>query len=122
MTTPVVAGSSGLARNAAKRLPSAAWSTRSSWETAAPEITGIGGSESSSKHTAGGAYGRRTPAGAVDIPAMAEQSHREEMSAAIRAQRERHAVPRSIAPEPEPQQQQPEPRKRPGLLARLRRK
>jgi hypothetical protein len=29
---------------------------------------------------------------------MAEQSHREQMSAAIRAQRERQAVPRSIAP------------------------
>jgi hypothetical protein len=29
---------------------------------------------------------------------MTEQSHREEMSAAIRAQRERQAVPRSIAP------------------------
>jgi hypothetical protein len=29
---------------------------------------------------------------------MGEQSHREEMSAAIRAQRERQAVPRSIAP------------------------
>lgn len=29
---------------------------------------------------------------------MGEQSHREEMSAAIRAQRERRAVPRSIAP------------------------
>jgi hypothetical protein len=28
---------------------------------------------------------------------MGEQSHREEMSAAIRAQRERRAVPRSIA-------------------------
>ena len=33
---------------------------------------------------------------------MAEQSHREEMSAAIRAQRERKAAPRSIAPAPEP--------------------
>jgi len=35
---------------------------------------------------------------------MAEQSHREEMSAAIRAQRERRARPRTIAgaPEPEP--------------------
>jgi hypothetical protein len=33
---------------------------------------------------------------------MAEQSHRDEMSAAIRAQRERHAVPRSIASEPPP--------------------
>ena len=33
---------------------------------------------------------------------MAEQSHRDEMSAAIRAQRERRAAPRSIAPEPEP--------------------
>jgi len=29
---------------------------------------------------------------------MAEQSHREEMNAAIKAQRERQAVPRSIAP------------------------
>ena len=29
---------------------------------------------------------------------MGEQSHREEMSAAIRAQRERQAVTRSIAP------------------------
>jgi hypothetical protein len=29
---------------------------------------------------------------------MGEQSHREEMSAAIRAQRERQAVPRSVAP------------------------
>ena len=37
---------------------------------------------------------------AVDVPAMADQSHREEMSAAIRAQRARHAVPRTIAPEP----------------------
>ena len=56
---------------------------------------------------------------------MAEQSHRDEMSAAIRAQRERHAVPRSLAPaaapavEPEPQ---PEARQRKSLLARLRRK
>jgi hypothetical protein len=33
---------------------------------------------------------------------MAEQSHRDEMSAAIRAQRERRAAPRSIAPEPLP--------------------
>ena len=31
---------------------------------------------------------------------MAEQSHREEMSAAIRAQRERHAAPKTIAPDP----------------------
>jgi hypothetical protein len=31
---------------------------------------------------------------------MAEQSHRNEMSAAIRAQRERQAVPKTIAPEP----------------------
>jgi hypothetical protein len=29
---------------------------------------------------------------------MAEQSHRDEMNAAIRAQRERHAAPRTIAP------------------------
>jgi hypothetical protein len=33
---------------------------------------------------------------------MAEQSHRDEMSAAIRAQRERHAAPRTIAPTDEP--------------------
>ncbi len=38
--------------NAANRLPSAASSTSSSCETAAPEMTGIGGSESRSKHTA----------------------------------------------------------------------
>src|SRR4051812_34589670 len=50
MTTPVVAGPSGVARNAANWLPSAALSTRSSCETAAPEMTGIGGKESSSKH------------------------------------------------------------------------
>jgi hypothetical protein len=31
---------------------------------------------------------------------MAEQSHRDEMSAAIRAQRARRAAPRSIAPDP----------------------
>jgi hypothetical protein len=33
---------------------------------------------------------------------MPEQSHRDEMSAVIRAQRERRAAPRSIAPEPAP--------------------
>jgi hypothetical protein len=33
---------------------------------------------------------------------MAEQSHRDEMNAAIRAQRERHAAPRTIAPTDEP--------------------
>jgi hypothetical protein len=56
---------------------------------------------------------------------MAEQSHRDEMSAAIRAQRERRAAPRSIAPEPAPapeaepkadQETEPE---RKGLLGRL---
>ncbi|HZL54592.1 MAG TPA: hypothetical protein VFC22_03090 [Solirubrobacteraceae bacterium] len=48
---------------------------------------------------------------------MAEQSHRDEMNAAIRAQRERHAAPRTIAPAdeaapepaPEAQEQPPEP-------------
>ncbi|HEY8316132.1 MAG TPA: hypothetical protein VIG35_04645 [Gaiellaceae bacterium] len=42
---------------------------------------------------------------------MPEQSHRDEMSAAIRAQRERRAAPRSIAPELEeqaPEDQAPE--------------
>ena len=56
---------------------------------------------------------------------MTDQSQRDEMNAAIRAQRERHNVPRSIAgaeepldapPEPEPQ---PEPAARKGFLARL---
>ncbi|HWX09487.1 MAG TPA: hypothetical protein VNY33_05885 [Gaiellaceae bacterium] len=61
---------------------------------------------------------------------MAEQSHRDEMNAAIRAQRERHAAPRTIAPSdedavpaaPEPAAAEPipaeEPRKR--MLDRLR--
>jgi hypothetical protein len=62
--------------------------------------------------------------------AMADQSHRDEMNAAIRAQRERHAVPRSIAgaedppvapPEPEPEiEPVPAEPARKGLLARLR--
>ncbi len=54
---------------------------------------------------------------------MAEQSQKEEMSAAIRAHRERQNVPRSIAPEPLPAPVQPEPEPEPerpkGLLARL---
>jgi hypothetical protein len=43
---------------------------------------------------------------------MAEQSHREEMSAAIRAQRERQAAPRTLAAAdaPEPQPSEPAPR------------
>jgi hypothetical protein len=56
---------------------------------------------------------------------MAEQSHREEMGAAIRAQRERHNVPRTIAPEtvarPEPRAE-PEQEARRSLLGRLRRR
>ena len=69
-----------------------------------------------------GAYGRSVDARDVDV-AMAkqpqEQSHREAMSAAIRAQRERHAVPKTIAPEPvqEPIQA---PHRRKTLLDRLR--
>ena len=60
---------------------------------------------------------------------MAEQSHRDEMNAAIRAQRERQAVPRSIAgaedppaapPEQEPEVAPvPEDPARKGLLSRL---
>ena len=52
------------------------------------------------------------------------QSHREEMSAAIRAQRERNAVPRTIAPEPPAAAPAPEaqPEKPKRLFARLRRK
>ncbi len=61
---------------------------------------------------------------------MPEQSHRDEMSAAIRAQRERQAVPRSMvstedaqpqaeAPAPTPD---PAPAPKRGLLARLLRR
>jgi hypothetical protein len=55
---------------------------------------------------------------------MAEQSHRDEMNAAIRAQRERKAAPRSIAPEPprreehNPEPEQPAPARK-SLLGRL---
>jgi hypothetical protein len=41
------------------------------------------------------------------------------MNAAIRAQRERQNVPRSIAPEPLPQPPPPPPEKPKGLLSRL---
>jgi hypothetical protein len=47
---------------------------------------------------------------------MAEQSHREEMSAAIRAQRERQAAARPPAPQPAPQ-----PERKRGLMRFLRR-
>jgi hypothetical protein len=52
---------------------------------------------------------------------MAEQSHRDEMNAAIRAQRERQAARANAAPErtaaaPEPP---PEPEPRKGILGRL---
>jgi hypothetical protein len=50
---------------------------------------------------------------------MADQSHREEMNAAIRAQRERHAVPKTIAPEPAADPPG-DPSKPKGLLRRLR--
>ena len=57
---------------------------------------------------------------------MSEQSHRDEMSAAIRAQRERRAAPRSIAPEPvpapehEPEAEPAAEPERKNLLDRLR--
>jgi hypothetical protein len=57
---------------------------------------------------------------------MSEQSHREEMSSAIRAQRERRAAPRSIAPEPapaaepEPEAEQTAEPQRKNLFGRLR--
>jgi len=54
---------------------------------------------------------------------MAEQSHRDAMNAAIKAQRERHAAPRSIAPaapaEPEGKPEPPTPDSPRGLLRRL---
>jgi hypothetical protein len=65
------------------------------------------------------------------LKAVEDESQREEMNAAIRAQRERGAVPRSILPpedelppapqpeaQPEPPAPEPEQPKR-GLLARL---
>lgn len=63
------------------------------------------------------------------LRAVEDESQREEMNAAIRAQRERGAVPRSMlppeedlperpSPPPEPPAVEPEPPKR-GLLARL---
>ena len=55
----------GRTAGAAKRFPSAASSTTSSCETAAPEIAGIGGSESSSKHMRAEPYGRRQRCRAV---------------------------------------------------------
>jgi hypothetical protein len=55
---------------------------------------------------------------------MADQSHREEMNAAIRAQRERSAVPKTIAPapqaEPPPPEETPEPDASRGLFRRRR--
>lgn len=56
---------------------------------------------------------------------MSEQSQKDEMNAAIRAQRERHNVPRSIAPDPPPAAPEPEaapqePEKRTSFFARLR--
>jgi hypothetical protein len=56
---------------------------------------------------------------------MPEQSTKDEMNAAIRGARERHAVPRSMAPEPPPEPPKPEsapepqPQPSPGLLGRL---
>jgi hypothetical protein len=54
---------------------------------------------------------------------MSEQSQKDEMNAAIRAQRERQNVPRSIAPEPPAEPPAPLPAPAPerpkGLLARL---
>jgi hypothetical protein len=63
------------------------------------------------------------------LRAVDDESHRDEMNAAIRAQRERGAVPRSMLPSedelperppppPEPPAPEPEPPKR-GLLDRL---
>src|SRR5215211_1877734 len=56
MTTQLPLGASGSAWKAAKRVPSAASSTTSSCEAAAPRTTGIGGAESRSKHTSARRY------------------------------------------------------------------
>ena len=50
---------------------------------------------------------------------MAEQSHREEMNAAIRAQRERSAVPKTIVPEPQAAPAVPESEEQPDARRRL---
>src|SRR5437763_1600500 len=134
MTTPGPV-SSASARNAANVLPSLASSVRSACETAAPERGGIGGAESSSKHTL------REPKGAGQPMAyladVTDESHRDAMNDAIRAQRERGNVPKSTRPPedeaapvpaaPEPMAPEPEPTPRPapepvakrGFLARL---
>jgi hypothetical protein len=56
---------------------------------------------------------------------MTEQSHRDEMNAAIRAQRERSAVPKTIALEPQaappPPHEAPEPGAWRGFVRRRRR-
>ena len=62
------------------------------------------------------------------LRAVEDESQRDEMNAAIRAQRERGAVPRSMLPpeddlpppveQPEPPVPEPEPAKR-GLISRL---
>ena len=84
----------------------------------------IGGSESSSKHiaperTRPTAAPRRTIERVTD-----EESQHDEMNAAIRAQRERGAVPRSMLPPEEdlPPRETPAPPPAPpkrGLFARL---
>jgi hypothetical protein len=53
---------------------------------------------------------------------MTDQSHRDAMNEAIRAQRQRRNVPRSIAPEPLPEPKAPAPLPRRSFLARLRNK
>jgi hypothetical protein len=58
------------------------------------------------------------------MPLMSEQSQRDEMNAAIKAQRERHNVPRSIAGDPDPlpvaaPATEPEPQRPKSLLSRL---
>ncbi len=50
---------------------------------------------------------------------MAEQSHREEMNAAIRAQRERSAAPKTIAPELRSERPQPDETAQPEAPRRL---
>jgi hypothetical protein len=50
---------------------------------------------------------------------MAEQSHREEMNAAIRAQRERSAAPKTITPEAQAEPPQPEESRQPDPARRL---
>src|SRR5262245_52667407 len=87
IATPARGRSSGAARKAAKWLPSAASSTSSSCETAAPEMAGIGGLESASWHMArrypGSEVARRERADVDDLARVCALDRREQQRRAV---------------------------------------